>query len=253
MPGSWRERLRKVLRREPTVSGSSAPEELAADREDLLADLERTFALYRSKVADFAARIDGLPVEEARREAEILRDAHDAIRRTMRRIEASARTANELMEELREWEAREGEGGPRHADHPDIRAEVIRSELRTRGVMPVLEAMPVEASPFVGSGYAPQEPVAPFMRPSEIESEAEEDPFGRDADMDDLHVRDVETILRSIRETTREAERWHGLPEQEAEVVDDLRRLRDMHTLLKRIDRSRGTVRDRLTLAIRMR
>jgi len=254
-----------MLHREPRGSGSfdpasferlcaedpsSARDALMRDQRDLLDEFERTYALHRAKVADLVARAEGMPATDIRREAAALRESQDAIRRILRRIDASAQSASDLMAELREWEAREGEDGTRHADHPDVRAEIIRSELRSRGHQTDLQATPIEESPFGRLGCAISEPhvvtafsVAP---PSE-------DAFDRDADMGEMTSCDTETLIRLIRETTREAERWHGQPEQDHEVVDDLRRLRDLHAILKRLDREGGATRDRMTLAVRMR
>lgn len=253
-----------MLRREPKASGSfdpatferlcvedpsSAREALVRDQQELLEEFERTYALHRAKVVDLAARAMRLPANEFRREAAALRESQDGIRRILRRIDASAHSASDLLMELREWEAREGEEGTRHADHPDVRAEIVRSELRSRGHAPNLKATSMDESPFGRLGCAVPEPMV-VMTPVAMSVEASLD---QDADMEDLSSYDTETLMRLIRETTREAERWHGVPEQDQEVVDDLQRLRSLHAILKRIDRQQGTSRDRLSLAVRMR
>ncbi|GEM_PF-5711305 len=75
------------------------------------------------------------------------------------------------------------------------------------------------------------------------------------AECDALPVIDPTLLLRAIREATREAERWHALPQVEhgEDALEQVRQLRELHASLKRLDREQGIERARLTLAVRMR
>ncbi len=62
-------------------------------------------------------------------------------------------------------------------------------------------------------------------------------------------------LLPAIRDATREAERWHAIPQtaQVEEALEQVRQLRELHASLKLLDRQLGVRRDRLALAMRMR
>lgn len=261
MPEPWRERIRRWLRLGPRFSGSFDPAAferlcaedpsaargaLALDQRELADELGRTYAAYREKLDMLEARVRGMGASDVRREAAALRDAQDAIRRTLRRIDASARSAEELEDELREWEARRGERGPRHADHPDVRLEIVRSELHARGRAPELRAIPMEESPFgrlscaMPADPGPRTPdAAAWIRPSD--------------DVGGLPPPDPDHLVLAIRQMTREVERGLSSENPDLETLDDLHELRSLHAVLKRLDRERGASRDRVALAVRMR
>jgi hypothetical protein len=259
MPETWRERIRRWLRLEPRVSGSFDPATfvriceddpeaargaLLLDHRELAEELALTHATYEEKLKSLAARTRDMPAADVRREVSSLRDAQDAIRRTLRRIDASSRSAQELLAELREWEARQDEDGPRHADHPDVRAEIVRSELRARGLQPDMRAIAMEESPFGRLGCVVQSTPVCAEEPSRTSDEFDE--------VEALPLPDPEHLVEAIRQATRDAEQWLSVTEPEQEAIEDLHQLRRLHALLKRLDREQGNTRDRLTLAVRM-
>jgi len=260
MSEPWRERIRRWLRLKPPLSGSFDPaaferlceedpvaarDALFLDQRELTDELERTYATYQEKLKGLEARIRCIPASEVKQEAEGLREAQDSIRKTLRRIEASARSARDLEAELLEWEARQGEDGPLHADHPDVRVEIVRSELVTRGSAPDMRAIPMEETPFGRVGC---------VMPARMETEGEtvEMPINLEDEDIELPDPDPDQLVRTIRQMTREAERGLSVPDPEPEAIEDLRRLRELHALLKRLDRERGATRDRIALAVRM-
>jgi uncharacterized membrane protein len=260
MPESWRERIRSWLRLGPRFSGSFDPaaferlcandpsaarDALTLDQRELMEELGRTYAAYREKLETLAVRVRGMDATDIRREAATLRDAHDSIRRTLRRIDVSARSAKELEDELREWESRHGEGGPRHADHPDVRLEIVRSELQARGRTPELHAIRMDESPFGRLSCAMPENADPVAIGATW--------VGLSDDAEGLPSPDPEHLVQAIRQMTREIERGLSTENPEPETVDDLHELRSLHAALKRLDRERGSSRDRLALAVRMR
>ena len=261
MPESWRERIRRWLRLGPRFSGSFDPaaferlcaedpsaarDALTLDQRELADELGRTYAAYREKLNMLAARVRDMSASDVRREAAALRDAQDAIRRTLRRIDASAHSAEELEDELRDWEARQGERGPRHADHPDVRLEIVRSELHARGRAPVLRVIPMEESPFGRLSCAiPQDA---GRRTSDV-GRGTQDEF---PDVGGLPSPDPDNLVAAIRQMTRDVERGLSSENPEPETLDDLHELRSLHAALKRLDRERGASRDRVALAVRM-
>lgn len=260
MPEPWRERIRRWLRLGPRFSGSFDPaaferlcandpsaahEALTLDQRELSDELRRTYEAYREKLETLAERIRGMDATDVRREAATLRDAQDSIRRTLRRIDASARSAAELEDELRDWEARQGESGPRHADHPDVRLEIVRSELHVRGHAPELRPISMDESPFGRLSCAVPENADPT-----------EDPVawvGVSDDVGGLPSPDPDHLVMTIRQMTRDIERGLSSENPEPETLDDLHELRSLHAALKRLDREHGASRDRLALAVRMK
>ncbi|MBI4139324.1 hypothetical protein HY479_04245 [Candidatus Uhrbacteria bacterium] len=194
---------------------------------------------YERTLQDLALRLSSLKPEELRREVRALRDVHDGLRRILRRIEASMRSSREIERELTEWQAREDERGPLHADHPRTRAEILRSELAVRRELP-LSAISPETSPFASdSGSGVEESIrseSPAPEPDQA-----------------LPSVAPEHLLRAIMAATREVDRWHASPEVGRDAVDDLQELRKLHAVLKRLDREQGVRRDRIELAVRAR
>jgi hypothetical protein len=260
MTEPWRERIRRWLRLKPPLSGSFDPasferlceedpaaarDALSLDQRELAEELERTYGTYLEKIKGLETRIRDLPASEVRKEATTLREAQDGIRRTLRRIEASSRSARDLEAELLEWEARRGEAGPLHADHPDVRLEIARSELDARGACPDVRVIPLEESPFGRIGCIMPSQYDTAREPLEIEAEDGLEDL-------ELPMPDPDHLVLTIRQMTREVERGFSVQNPGQETVEDLRRLRELHALLKRLDRERGATRDRITLAVRM-
>lgn len=244
---------------------------LAADQSTLAREIEQTFEAYDMRLQELAQRVHQLTPAQFRREAEVIREAQDGLRRALRRVEMSAKTARELKRELSEWQDREDDS-PLHADHPSFRSEIIASELRSRGVdvgagssrpsgMPVDAIRSVERIdlPTDQGGGTPPLPVENAMlmlthdvatmprRPMEtfIEQEVHEP----------LTLPEVQHVLAAIREATREAERWHAIPSEDhdEDALVQVHHLRDLHALLKRLDREQGMNRDRLEMAVSQR
>lgn len=265
MNRSWIERLKRWFRKEPPSSVSfdpvsfericredpaSARAALEADQRSLADELERTYAAYSERLEGAASRLSGMSDGDVAREAAVLREAQDGLRRILRRIDASAQTARQLERELSDWESRGRVEGPRHADHPLVRAEIIRSELATRGEFQQLVAISPDQSPFrividERPTYAPSDFEAPLALPM---AEAEERiPFETLASVEPEH------LLHTIRFETREAERWHGHHDPDHDAIEQVRQVRQLHGILKRLDRQKGIRRDRMTIAIHMK
>jgi len=267
MSGSWMQRLKRWFHAEPPLSDVvdsrsferlcredpvAARAALLADQRSLADELEQTYQAYEERLASVSLRLRRMTDEEVQREATVLRNAQDGLRRLIRRIDASAKTARELERELHEWEGRGDEPGPQHADHPLVRAEVIRSELATRGDLQRMIAISPEESPFR------------LAVPSEPEQEEAVEPEGprviafgsyetSSDEPESLHHPDPAHLLTVIRMETHEAERWHGHHQTDPESLEQVHYLRDLHAALKRIDREKGIRRNRLAYAVRMR
>lgn len=259
MATSWSSRIRRWFRREPPFSGSFDPhafeqlcredpeaarEALRRDHRELAEELAQTSSAYQERLKAFSKRLDSLTPRALEQELSVLRSAQDAIRRMLRRIDASEREAGELEEELREWESRADEPGVRHADHPDVRAEIIRSELAARGRMPRLTAIPRDTSPFRD---------LECVEMTNDETTSSESSLDERLPEEDVSFPDANHLLHTIRHLTRDAERWHESPAMDREVVEDLAQLRSLHAVLKRLDRAQGVQRDRVSFAVRMR
>lgn len=198
---------------------------LTRDYQELLEDFESRVSQVREEIVRFGSAMS-TKKELDQNELQLLRERYDQLRRLLRRLEASIMQTRELKEEAADWEQRRGEGGPRHADHPEVRVEIARSELRVRadGCMTNIpkSATVVEAR----------------NRSSKQRGRMQED---------------VRALLQAIQHTTREAEQWHDVPYPSEDAAEHVRNVRELHALLKQIDRESGTRRHRLPLGLRMR
>lgn len=224
----------------------AAIEALQFEQRDLAGQFEAICLAYQGRLNDLALKLSDLEPKELRRESKIMREAQDSIRKILRRLEASMMNAAELERELKEWSARQDESGPRHADHPDVRAEILRSEMAVRSRKAALKAISPEESPFRSNAM-------PSAQCLVLSSEGMQEPAPVSVETDDLPALEEEQILQAIRQATREVERWHGAPNYERDALDDLHELKKLHALLKKYDKARGASRDRIELAVRMR
>jgi hypothetical protein len=219
----------------------AALDALESDQRELAEQFEETTLAYQERVVDLASRLKDLRPEEVRREAKTLRDSHDSIRRILRRLEASALTSKEIEHELKGWEARRGEQGPRHADHPEVRAEILRSELSVRGHGIPLKVISIDSSPLAS------------LVESELSLQADDCFFDETIEpVNETFGADSENLISAIRHANREVERWHESPEINRDAIDEVKELRRLHALLKQSDRESGVERDRMPLAVKI-
>lgn len=219
----------------------SALAALRKDQRELTQELEKTYAAYSQHLCGLAARLSNLSKDEIAHEARLIRDSQDAIRRTFRRISVSIKTARDLERELKEWEQRKGEAGPLHADHPEIRAEIVRSELAARNRVIGLRVIEPGFSPFRVAEPA----AAPVLESvADLESTQIEDAT--------LPTHDHNDLIALIRQESREAERWHAIPVPAYEAIEQVRHVRSLHALLRRLDREAGIRRDRTKFVLKL-
>jgi hypothetical protein len=225
-----------------------ARRQLCEEQRALSSDIEKLFRVYDAKVRQLSSRLQGLSAEELEREVQDIRQTQDALKRLVRRAEVSTKTTSQLERELAGWESR-GAEGELHADHPLIRAELIRSELLSRdprsgvgSARPIMSSSLELAAPRVEASEA-----IPLDEPV-VEERSQQVPVVF------LPEIDATQLLAAIRDATREAERWHGVPDvqHDDEALAQLHHVRDLHAILKRLDRRRGVRRDRLAIAIRL-
>ena len=255
MSVQWLNRIRRWFHSEPPHSVSFDPihferlclenpeRALAALQQghrDLADEFERVYQDYERTLENTAIRLKTMKPNDLHREIRSLRDVHDALRRTLRRLDASMRGAAEIERELGEWRTRESEAGPWHADHPKVRAEILRSELSVREEKP-LKVIPLESSPFAKT----------FER-MECKTVSEE-PHVFDPHEAQLQEVSVEQLIQVIRHANREVERWRESPEIGRDAIDEVKELRRLHAILKQRDRESGTMRDRIELAVKTR
>ncbi len=241
--------FRKLLKKEaPTSVDASfakrcvenldgARAELTADQSALAQDIEKTFEALDERLYQLATRLRELPKEEVERESRSIREAHDSLRRVVRRFQAAMKGSEELEHELQGWQEHPGEAGM-HADHPLVRAEIARSELAVRDVEQMKKAKAAPATSI-------KIPVETTQGRMEVKVH----------EVDARMIPDEKSLLAAIYEATREAERWHGLtPEKfSQDAVDQVRLVRDLNGILKRLDKANGIKRDRMGMGIQMR
>lgn len=236
---SWLRSLKNFFTAAPDAPISRARAMLAADQAALAREIEKTFDLYDERLKDLAGRVNQLSTKDFKREAKNIREAQDGLRRALRRLDLSAKTAKELERELALWEDREQDAAPMHADHPFVRAEMARSELAVRKGK-IERARKEIISQTVTVLEEPQSHSTHDELPTTNEP---------------LPLPDTANLLRAIREATREAERWHAIPveDHDEDALIQVHQVRDLHAALRRMDREQGSQRDRLELAINPR
>lgn len=214
---------------------------LEQDQGMLTQEVENVFALYDERLRSLSSRVHQLTDEEIATEEKFLSQAQEELRAIVRRLEAAVKSRRELERELVEWEDRKADSRM-SADHPRMRVELIRSELAARQLAD--EAV---------DDASRDETLA--VQPSDDWKLQERESCPAAMPVEPLHRIQPEQLVALIREATREADRWHALPD-EAHTDDALvhmHHVRDLHALLKQIDREQGMQRDRVALAVRVR
>ncbi len=208
---------------------------LAADQARLGKEIEEMYAAYDERLASLAGRVKTLSEEDLAREMDSIREAQDELRRIVRRFQTALKSTDELNRELDGWSSHPGDGLEVHADHPMVRAELVRSELAARNV----EAMRQSFEERQEENAETMEQVAHSAKPDIFEILVHE--------VDPRMVPDEPSLLAAIREAAREAAKWHGLPQElhSQDAVDQVKQFKDLHAYLKRWDRERGVRRDR--------
>ena len=221
---------------------------LEQEQRAIAQNLEGLFQAYDARVREMAERLHGMSDGEIEAESEQLAQAQDELKQLTRRLETAVKSRQQLERELGEWQDRSTEDGPMHADHPKTRAEIVRSEIALREAYrkPLMTSAPTVL--YAGSMTAKQE-----------------DGSGTDVVVQDDVVADEggpvmkevssEQVIEIIREATKEAERWHATVQDQygQDALDQMHHVRDLHALLKQIDRNQGIRRDRFAMAVRMR
>jgi hypothetical protein len=249
---SWLSNLTNWFRRSPERSEEpctddrlrSMRRDLEAEQRGLATDLERLFIAYDERMRGLSSRLSTLDDATLEREWDSVRSQQTDIRRLLQRFESSVRSRQELERELAAWESR---------TDGDERAEIIRSELAVRGVR--------RASPKKIETPPPLAISGPLNFPEIFISEL----FPGDESENEVQAPAVEThelppvrsedLIAAIRDAVREAERWHAVPEASMgeDALVQLHHVRELHGLLRRLDRQNGIRRDRANLAVHPR
>jgi multidrug efflux pump subunit AcrA (membrane-fusion protein) len=223
---------------------------LASEQAELALELERLFMAYDEKVQDLALRLKDLKPNAAEAEVARLRAIQHELQAAVRRLEAAAKSRQELENELSYWQKMLG-GEVSSREKARRQTEIIRSELAIRSPEDDF-SMRLEQIPQ--SKFQAIE--TPVFAVEQITSESDSFPaehpeLGMEVP-DYAHWPDAENLVRAIREATREAERWHAIPVEchDEEAMIQVRHVRDLNAWLKRVDRRNGVTRDRLELAI---
>lgn len=208
---------------------------LAAAQAEIHRDFEAAIDTADAQLRAIATRLSQLGPEATREDVRALEAEQDRVRRLVRRIQAALAGREELEREHEAWASRADESSALHADHPRVRAEIARSELAVRSGE-VSDKLKVESEKYehlpLSTSHSSLAVLVHAVDPRLIPDEAH--------------------LIRAIREAVREAERWHGIPPDEVDMdaVDQVRHVRELHAILKRLDRERHIRRDRLMLSI---
>lgn len=248
------------------------------EQRELADEVERVTRRFDKLLQDLAYQARSLSTaSEGQREK--LREAQDRLRMALRRMETTMKQTQELSRELREWERRaespSADFSSLPADRPQVRSEILRSELAVRGVSRELpekllssllqsqsrltnmsseaREMSPNASIETNDPYELSEQIEELV--SHVPEVGEDQVATGDEESSIGYEVDATQLIAAIREATREAERWHAIPstEHDDDALVQVRHVRELHALLKRLDREAEVQRDRLALAISAR
>jgi hypothetical protein len=216
---------------------------LTSEQLALADEMDRTIRALDERLQALAGGLHAMDGDETREELQSLARIQESVRLSLRRLQASAKTSQELTRELKEWEDRE----------EPLRVEVLRSELASRDPSRIVvrtEQMPVGAR-FIAPSDRHAEPGVMNRAPTDEDTEEIFLPMATESLLDP----DTAHLIQAIREATHEAERWHAVPEEEhdEEILDQMHHVRDLHALLKQLDREQGRSRDRVAMAVNTR
>jgi hypothetical protein len=214
------------------------------DEQRLIArELEQTFVAYDGRLRAAAKRIASLgPAGVTAEERDQLRAEQLELWRLVRRAQASQRSTRELLREREEWQAHEPTAATEgHPDHPDTRVEIISSELRVRGIVPMEGDGAVEVEEVAPGIHALHRP--DLLEEAEILAQAREE-LAADApawepDSDTVLLQEIRTHERELART-----------KEPADIADLLRSLRDLHASLRLHDRQHGRPRIRWQMGL---
>lgn len=215
---------------------------LARRQIDLAERLEELFSAYEERLEELSSCIRNLDDKCSESEAARIRGLQDAMRLAFLRLDAAARSAQELKRDLAYWQNRMDEAEARE------RIEILVSELALRG-----EKM--QSSTHAAAAPKPQNRVEPVNVLQEAPCPVCTDQASDSLSGEPLFWPEEEHLLRAIREATREAERWHAIPNatHDEDALIQVHHVRDLNGILKTLDKQKGIRRDRLPLAVRIR
>ena len=224
---------------------SQAKAVLALEQAELAKQVEELISAYNEKVESLAWRLRTLPADVSAAELADIREAQRGLKSVLHRLEAAVKSRQELESEIVRWQGRSA-GGTQDREEARRRSEIIRSELMLRGET---DGIPLTFQ-TVGVDFRPVAKCGPVISKTPDES----------ADLSDQGIEalprmDEAQLVEAIRAATREAERWHAVPEEDwnEEALSQVHLVRELHALLKRLDKQKGVERDRIEIAINPR
>lgn len=239
---------------------SGARAYLASDQARLGAEIEEVFRAYDARLASLASRVKTLSEDDLAREMESIREAQDGLRRIVRRFQAALKSTAELDQELDGWEGHPGDEATLHADHPLIRSEIVRSELLLRHE----EKLREQKKDRTGSGRFVDPGLSSMGGLSRQDDGKEQEWDARNVyspplnssqgmlqvqvhEIDPVRIPDEAQLIAAIRDAVRETNRWHALENHEhtQDAADQVRQMKQLHGILKRLDAQKGIRRDR--------
>jgi hypothetical protein len=225
-------------------------ERLRSEQARLSLELETVLSSYDDRTKLLASRL--VSAESPLTDAELQRAYEEQLFlwNIVRRLQAGERSVPELEQEYIDWNERRDQALPEfHPDHPNVRLELISSELRSRG-----RGIPTKVSTDSYEGSA-----------------KDADPFA-DLNLDDASV-DIEPPVESNNDSLNQIRTIAMNPEMSGILMDQIREcghqlrkqsshpkstpqdladlyteLRHHHAHLRRIDRKTGTRRYRVVL-----
>jgi hypothetical protein len=158
-----------------------------------------------------------------------------------------------LDQELDGWEGHPGDEATLHADHPLIRSEIARSELLLRNEEKLRQQKKdaqlvgwsvdpdLGREDVVSEGWDARNVYSPPMNSNQgmLQVQVHE--------VDPVRIPDEAQLIAAIRDAVRETNRWHALENHEhtQDAADQVRQMKQLHGILKRLDAQKGIRRDR--------
>jgi len=229
-----------------------ALEAVKAEQRDLSHNLGKMIDRTERALNDIAVELKADKPHDKQSLAQI-HQRQARIRLAITRLETALQRTQDLERELTEWNLPRLKHEQRDRMRADVKNEIIKSELAVRELLQGRKARVEKPVIDKSDGFALTEPkIVTFDVPMKIA----DGKITRTASslrisrLDANHLEpSSENIVRSIRELSNELSKHEQVPKKDVKELASLaHQIRDLHAILRRVDKKFGKMRDRIAM-----
>lgn len=221
---------------------------LVSEQRDLSNRFEALMSRLENSLDSMSSTIKSLNVND-RRILENLRKKQEGLRLAMTRLEAALSNRSDVERELVGWKRALENTDRKDCLRASLKAEIFRSEATIRSA--IESGRPIEVQ---SASVARETAVIPskivHTATEELPQQADIEFKPRIARAEAKHLTpEAAHIVRSIRELSNELARHEQSPvPNQKEMASVTRQIRDLHVVLRKIDKKFGKIRDRIEM-----